>query len=455
MAAREVDVPVLPLARLAPVIGAERMRLLEESASALVGRIRNRTVWQVNSTATGGGVAEMLPVLVGYARDAGADVRWLVIEGDAAFFAITKRLHNRIHGASGDDGSLGSAEANHYAEVTEANAAAFRDHVRPGDVVVLHDPQTAGLVAPLQEHGARVVWRCHIGADRASETTAEAWAFLRPMVESADALVFSRDAYVPGWVRPRQAVVIPPSIDPLSPKNRELSTDEQVVILRSVGLFDSKPPQPTRAEVVGGPVDQESPLVVQVSRWDRLKDMAGVMAGFVDHLDHPEAVLALVGPDVSEVPDDPEGLAVYEECVAHWQSLDRQAQERVRLITLPLDDVDENALTVNALQRHARVVVQKSLAEGFGLTVAEGMWKGRPVVGSAVGGIPDQIAPGTGVLLDDASDLEAFGRALGELLADPPLVEELGAAAHEHIRQHFVGDAHLRRWIALVDDLLD
>ena len=447
--------PVLPLARLAPVIGSERMALLQASASDLVGRLRGHAVWQVNSTATGGGVAEMLPVLVGYACDAGADVRWLVIDGDADFFAITKRLHNRIHGAKGDDGILGNDEAHHYAEITRSNATALRDRVQPGDVVVLHDPQTAGLVTPLQQHGARVVWRCHIGADTANETTDEAWSFLQPLIRDADLLVFSRSAYVPDWVPPDKAVIIPPSIDPLSSKNRELEPDEQAEILRAVGLFDSDPPQPARAEVVGGPVDPDTALVVQVSRWDRLKDMGGVMRGFLDHLTDSDAVLALVGPDVSGISDDPEGLEVYEECVAQWESLGARSRERVRLITLPLDDVDENAEMVNALQRHARVVVQKSLAEGFGLTVAEGMWKGRPVIGSAVGGIPDQIAPGTGVLLDNPSDLNAFGRALGDLLADPSLIEELGAAAHEHIRQHFVGDAHLRRWIALVDRLLD
>ena len=454
MAASEVDVPTLPLARLAPVIGSERMTLLQTGASDLVGRLDGHTIWQVNSTATGGGVAEMLAVLVGYARDAGADVRWLVIEGDAEFFAITKRLHNRIHGAAGDEGALGDAEAHHYAEITRANAEAMRERVRPGDVVVLHDPQTAGLVSPLQEHGARVVWRCHIGADTTDATTDEAWSFLQPLVSDSDLLVFSRAAYVPNWVAPERAVVVPPSIDPLSSKNRELAPDEQQEILRTIGFLDEEPARPSRAEVVGGPVDHDAPLVVQISRWDRLKDMSGVMRGFVDHLGDTDAVLALVGPDVSRVSDDPEGLAVYEECVARWEALDRRSQERVRLITLPMDDVDENAEMVNALQRHARVVVQKSLAEGFGLTVAEGMWKGRPVIGSAVGGIPDQIAPGTGVLLDDPRDLEAFGTSLRDLLADSDRMNQMGPAAHEHIRQHFVGDAHLLRWIDVVERLL-
>lgn len=435
--------PVLPLDRLAPVIGRDRMEALQAGAGRVVARLGERRVWQVNSTATGGGVAEMLPVLVGYAKASGADVRWVVISGDPDFFAVTKRLHNRIHGAAGDDGALGEVEFDHYARITDENARSLMEQVRPGDVVVLHDPQTAGLVAPLQGAGARVVWRSHIGADRENDQTREAWGFLRPLVEGADCLVFSRSAYVPDWVPATKSAVIPPSIDPLSSKNRELTDTERVEILRKVGSFD-------------GSLAPDAPFVVQVSRWDRLKDMPGVMRGFVDHLvTYTDAVLGLVGPDVSGISDDPEGQAVYEECVALWESLPSAQRARVRLISLPVDDVDENAQMVNAIQRHASVVVQKSLAEGFGLTVSEGMWKSRPVIGSAVGGIPDQIAPGTGVLLEDPTDLDTFGRELRSLLEDEPRVASMGSAAHEHIRANFVGDAHLLRWIAVVDRMLD
>lgn len=443
MATHEVEVPVLALDRLAPVIGQERVQAVQSQAGRIVARLGERRVWQVNSTATGGGVAEMLPVLVGYARASGADVRWVVIDGDPEFFAITKRLHNRVHGAAGDGGALGDAELAHYAQITDANARSLLERVDPGDVVVLHDPQTAGLVAPLQAAGVGVIWRSHIGADRENDHTREAWRFLRPLVEGADTLVFSRAAYVPDWVPASKSAVIPPSIDPLSPKNRELTAVESAEILGRVGLFD-------------GAFTPDAPLVVQVSRWDRLKDMPGVMRGFVDHLSTAsDAVLALVGPDVSGVSDDPEGHAVYVECTDVWESLPSGQRARVRLISLPVDDVDANAEMVNAIQRHASVVVQKSLAEGFGLTVSEGMWKSRPVIGSAVGGIPDQIAPGTGLLLDDPTDLDTFGRELRDLLGDEARMASMGAAAHEHIRANFVGDAHLLRWIAVVDRLLD
>src|SRR5262249_32663600 len=171
-------------------------------------------------------------------------------------------------------------------------------------------------------------------------------------------------------------------------------------------------------------------VVVQVSRWDRLKDMAGVMRGFAEHaLPEQDAYLMLVGPSVSGVTDDPEGAEGYAECLTQWGHLPARAREQGVLVTLPVDDVEENAAMVNAIQRRSMVIVQKSLAEGFGLTVAEGMWKGRPVIGSAVGGIVDQIADGTGILLPDPTDLAAFGSNLAWLLARPEEAARMGAAA--------------------------
>ena len=198
-----------------------------------------------------------------------------------------------------------------------------------------------------------------------------------------------------------------------------------------------------------GPAD---PVVVQVSRWDRLKDMSGVMRGFAEHVVPGGAgYLMLVGPMMSEVADDPEGALVLAECLAQWRGLPAAARARVLLVTLPLDDVEENAAMVNAIQRHAAVIVQKSIAEGFGLTVAEGMWKGRPVIGSAVGGILDQIADGTGILLPDPADLGAFGSAVRRLLDNPDEAGRMGKAGQEHIRENYVGDRHLMRWAQLID----
>jgi trehalose synthase len=467
----EVDVPDLPLTRFLDLVGAERHDRLLAAEERTAAHLDGHAVWNVNSTASGGGVAEMLQVLVGYARGAGLDVRWLVTRGDPAFFDITKRLHNRIHGWPGDGGELGAAEAQHYARVCESNVEPLISRIRPGDVVLLHDPQTAGLVRPLTDAGAHVVWRCHIGADRDNDWTADAWEFLRPHLEVCPAFVFSREPHVPSTIPRQRVAVIPPSIDPFSPKNQALDPSTVAGILGRIGVTAGSD-GPTRfsrrdgtdgqvqrrADIVSeeGALDPDVPLVVQVSRWDRLKDMAGVMNGFASCVvpRAADAQLALVGPSVEGVGDDPEGAAVLGECIRAWEALPADARRRVRLISLPMDDVDENAAMVNALQRHATVVVQKSLAEGFGLTVAEGMWKGKPVVASRVGGIVDQVVPGTGILLDDPADLEAFGAALAELLSRPDDIRLLGERARHHVLDHFVGDRHLLRYADLIELLL-
>ena len=280
-----------------------------------------------------------------------------------------------------------------------------------------------------------MVWRCHIGVGWENDVTRAGWEFLRPHLAAAEAYVFSRREYVPSWIPASKVWIIPPSIDPFSPKNQPLDADTVRAILARLGVLDGAAPVvPARFVRRDGDVDTvtrpaviigegrpgpDDPVLVQVSRWDRLKDMAGVMRGFADHVvPGGDGYLMLVGPSVKDVSDDPEGAAVYGECLLQWHDLSPAARARTLLVTLPLDDIDENAAMVNALQRHATVIVQKSLAEGFGLTVAEGMWKGRPVIGSAVGGIIDQIAEGTGILLPDPADLTAFGSAARLLLGD-------------------------------------
>ena len=463
---QDVVVPATPVAVLEPVIGTVRYARLVTAAAGFRDRLGRRTIWNLNSTAAGGGVAEMLQVLVGYVAGLDIAVRWAVVGGDPDFFAITKKLHNQIHGQPGG-GPLGRADASHYAQVLAANADELLRQVRPGDVVLLHDPQTAGLAAPLVRAGARVVWRCHIGVDWQNDTTRAAWDFLRPYLAPAHAFVFSRRQYVPPWIPPEQAWIIPPSIDPFSAKNQHLGPAAVQAILATTGVLDGGPPPApgrftrrdgTTAEVIrAGMVTGEGrpgladPVIVQVSRWDRLKDMSGVMRGFAEHVPGGAGYLMLVGPMMSEVADDPEGALVLAECQAQWRDLPAAARARVLLVTLPLDDIEENAAMVNAIQRHATMIVQKSLAEGFGLTVAEGMWKRRPVIGSAVGGIQDQIADGTGILLHDPADLPAFGSAVRQLLDNPDIAQRMGKAGQEHIRQHFIGDRHLLQWSQLID----
>jgi trehalose synthase len=470
---REVEVTAEPLSVFQPLIGADRYAQLEAAAEASRTRLAGRVVWNVNSTASGGGVAEMLRVLVGYGQGAGLDARWVVVEGDPDFFAITKRIHNRLHGLEGDGGALGPAEADHYANVTATNGYALLERVRSGDIVLLHDPQTAGMALVLAEAGVKMIWRCHIGSDQSNGWTDEAWALLRPHLSSCDAFVFSRREYAPAWVRAELVSVIAPSIDPFSPKNQMLSDADLPAFLSRIGLSsdrDGASARFTRADktqgevtraasvVSDGPFDPDRPLVLQVSRWDRLKDMLGVMAGFatqvVGRADDCGAQLALVGPSVEGVADDPEGAEVLAECISSWAVLPSAARRRIFLVSLPMIDVDENAAMVNALQRSAQIIIQKSLAEGFGLTVAEGMWKGKPVVASRVGGIIDQVVPGTGVLLDDPSDLDTYGQTLARLLAQPDEMGRMGDRARRHVLREFIGDRHLLQYAALIERLL-
>jgi trehalose synthase len=247
----------------------------------------------------------------------------------------------------------------------------------------------------------------------------------------------------------------PPSIDPLSEKNRPIAPADCVQILRLAGLLAGDHTTGSNGAAHTRPPSPEARLVVQVSRWDRLKDMPGVIAGFAEAPVLDDVHLMLVGPDVTAVVDDPEGAEVLAQCVATWQGLPGRVRDRVHLASVPMTDPDENARIVNAIQRHASVVLQKSLAEGFGLTVAEAMWKSRAVVATAVGGIQDQIQDGTdGLLVKEPDDLRAFGDAVARLLADPALADRLGTAAHETVRSRFLGDRHPAQYGALLDSVL-
>ncbi|HEY3529096.1 MAG TPA: glycosyltransferase [Nocardioides sp.] len=476
---QEVEVGTVPLDRLAGILSPERAERMAASAARARDRLGDHVVWHVNATAHGGGVAEMLKVLLAYGRDAKIENRWLVLDGDPEFFDITKRVHNRIHGEAGDGGPLGDAEHHHYRRVLTDNLRELVSRVSAGDVVVLHDPQPAGLCHGLRDAGVHVVWRCHIGSDDSNDRSDEGWGFLRGYVEGADAFVFSRRVYAPSWVDGARLVVIPPSIDPFSNKNVELTASEVRSVLAGVGLVaDEGPADSVRFKrrdgtdgwvrthresgglvLDGPPPPHDARLVVQVSRWDRLKDMAGVMDGFAELVadgTHDGAHLLLAGPSVTGVTDDPEGAEVLEACRAQWRQLPDPIRDRVHLASIPMDDLDENAIIVNAVQRHAYAVVQKSLMEGFGLTVTEAMWKERPVVASRVGGIQDQIVDGRdGLLLDDPTDPQAFAATLGRLLVDPALADRLGAAGRERVLEEFLGDRHLEQYVDLFSRLVD
>jgi trehalose synthase len=266
--------------------------------------------------------------------------------------------------------------------------------------------------------------------------------------------------------------VIAPTIDAFAPKNQELSGEVVAAILATAGLveaeadavpeFERQDGSKARVERAATTIEDSrlqpgDAYVLQVSRWDALKDPIGVLDGFVEHVaPHTDAHLVYAGPDVEAVSDDPEGAQVLEQAKARFEAMDAETRAHVHLVLLPMEDLEENAVIVNALQRGAAIVVQKSLAEGFGLTVAEAMWKSRPVVASRIGGIQDQIEDGrSGVLLDDPEDLEAYGKALLELLEDPARAREMGERAHDRVRGRFLGSQSLLEYLAVVRHVLE
>lgn len=471
------------VAHLAPAVAE-----LHLEADGVVGRLHGRTVWMVSSTARGGGVAEMLPPIVSLLRDLGVRVEWVVIGSDQpAFFDLTKRLHNLIHGVG--DPQLGAEERALYERVNRENAASLRELVRPGDVLIVHDPQPLALAVELRRHLPLVtIWRSHIGLDVENAATQAAWAFLDPYFEAYDAAVFSAPEYIPACLA-RRATVIPPGIDPLAPKNRELSLRETIEILCRSGMIPC--PGPT----VGGPYANlahrvnadgsvapanvtESiglltrPVVTQVSRWDRLKGFLPLMEAFAGlkrsiydgeveldpvyrrRLDLVRLVLA--GPDPSAIQDDPEGREVLAELRGAYRALHPAVQDDIALLLLPMRSVDENAHMVNALQRASTIVAQNSLREGFGLTVAEAMWKRVPVLtNSRACGPRQQVRDGVdGRLIGDPEDRAELQRALEDMLSDQERLDRWGHSAQRRVHDQFLVLTQLRAWGRMLESLL-
>ncbi len=293
----EVPIPPRPADRLRTMAGEEAGEQYDALVRDARAALRGRRVWHVNATAEGGGVAELLAGTLGYLPVDGIETHRLVIEGDARFFEITKRIHNRLHGDLGDGGSLGEPERRHYDDTMARELTDMLRLVRAEDLVVVHDPQPLGLVPGLATTGATVVWTCHVGADTPNDITRSAWDFLRDDVRWARAATFTRQAYAWDGLDPNAIRVIPPCIDPLSLKNVELKESHVSDILIAAGILDgatahpvaftrldgSEAPVAHRAQVLGtATVPQHAPLVVQVSRWDALKDPLGVMVGFAD-----------------------------------------------------------------------------------------------------------------------------------------------------------------------------
>jgi trehalose synthase len=472
MTLKDVEVARLDPGRFEAELDPDSCRRFLGRLELAADRLAGRRLWHVNSTEQGGGVAEMLHFLLGYLAGAGIDTRWVVIEGNEEFFQVTKRIHHLLHGQPGDARELDEPARASFRQTLKEALGELQQRVEPGDVVVLHDPQTAGLVPALKQQGAVVIWSCHVGVDQPNDLARTAWEFMRPAVQRADAYVFSRPAYCwEGLDRDRLAV-IPPCIDAFAPKNQPMAPPTVSAVLQAAGILDARTgdlPAPVfrhldgspgrvvgRAEMIQDePIPPAVPMVLQVSRWDPLKDPLGVLQGFIGHVpDRLGAHLVLAGPAAISVSDDPESGQVLQEVRRAAAALPTTARARLHLACLPMDDLEENGAVVNALQRRADVIVQKSLAEGFGLTVAEAMWKARPVLASRVGGIQDQITHDrSGLLLDDPSDLAAFGRATATLLEEHDRAARLGREAHRSVCQDYLAPRRLTQELDLIQRL--
>lgn len=362
------------------------------------------TIVHVNSTATGGGVAEILRRLVPLQRGLGLDSRWLVMDGDDAFFRTTKKLHNALQGSPEE---IGGGEWQHYIEVNRANLDRARPLLENADFVVIHDPQPAALLGLTGRVRGRWAWRCHIDLSRPHRPV---WRRLREEVERYELSIFSLAAF--SRRLRHQQVLIPPAIDPLTDKNRPLGDAEVADVCRRLG------------------VRQDVPLFVQVSRFDRFKDPVGVIRAFRALRRHREATLVLAGGSAD---DDPEGSEVV-------RGVREEAGDSDDILVLELPP--DSHRDINALQRAATVVIQKSLMEGFGLVVTEGLWKGKPVIGGAVGGITLQVRDGfTGYLV---RTVEGCAYRMRQLLRRPRAAEEMGRNGRELVRGHYLITRQLR-----------
>ena len=393
-----------------PIVGDDVISGLYRRAASL----RGKRVLHVNSTYQSGGVAEMIVSLVPLMNSIGIDTCWNILHGDDKFFAITKNFHNALQGQAV---AFSGEEKDLYIRTNETFSGQMMiDH----DLVVIHDPQPLPLIRFYQK-SQPWVWRCHVDL---SNPNPALWEFLKDFVLDYDRMVISHENYRRRGMTMEQWICRP-AIDPLSEKNRDLSGSEIAGLLAKYGV----------------PTDK--PLVTQISRFDKWKDPQGVVDVFCEVRKHVDCRLVLCG---SMAPDDPEGWAIY-----------RQVEDAVR----PLIDAGdvilitaEDHLLVNALQRASAVIIQKSLREGFGLTVTEGLWKGRPVIASRVGGIPLQIEDGVTGFLLDPTDTEGFARRVRQILENPELGERLGRAGKEHVRQHFLITRLLSDYLDMLNEEL-
>src|SRR5437868_10691382 len=399
--------PAPKLADYEPIIGKSQLDELRFVASAL----RGKRVKMVNSTAVGGGVAEMLNRLVPLLDELEIKTAWDVITGGNDFFEVTKGFHNALHGG---EFTLTQQARDVFMLHTEQNRQRM---TFDEDFVVIHDPQPAGLVASKTSNPGHWIWRCHIDL---SHPNPEVWKFLQPMIEQYDAAVFSSPAFARSLAIPQ--ALFYPCIDPLSEKNKDLDEKYIQEVCDNFG------------------VDRSRPIVTQISRFDRLKDPLGVIQAYKLAKKYVDCQLVLAGGGAT---DDPEGAIVLQEV------MDAAGEDPdVIILNLP----PWSALEINALQRASTLIVQKSLKEGFGLTVTEGLWKSKPTIAGAVGGIPTQVIHKlTGVLVHS---VEGCAYQIRYLLTHPEFAQQMGKNGREHVKENFLMTTNVKRWLLLFQILL-
>lgn len=382
-----------------PIVGqpvVDDLRLLSE-------KLKGRVIQNINSTPVGGGVAEILNRMVPLLKELGIDARWDVIKGGIQFFEVTKKFHNALHGRLED---LGQHDFDIFMETSEKN---IQDVDTYGDIVFVHDPQPIALIN--KKTNNKWLWRCHIDV---SDPDDKVWKFLMEFIVKYDSAVFSAPSF--SHQLPIRQFLIAPSIDPLSDKNKELSQEIVDSVLKKYCI------------------QKDKPIITQISRFDRLKDPVGVIEAYQQVKKYINCQLILAG---GTAVDDPEGIAVLDEVK------ERSKQDKdIHILLLPQNDIE-----VNALQRASTVILQKSLKEGFGLTVAEALWKGKPVVASHVGGIPLQIKHKYSGLLCHSVEGAAF--AIKQLLNSPEYAKKLGENGREHIKNNFLLTRHLKEYMLL------
>jgi len=372
----------------------------------LAQRLQGKIIQNINSTAVGGGVAEILTRIIPLLRQLGVDARWDVIKGNERFFGITKKIHNALHGVNIE---ISPQDLEYFLETNRDNAQEMNLY---GDILFIHDSQPIALVEKKKEIGKKWLWRCHVDFTRPKQ---DIMNFLRSYIEKYDAVVFSAPPFAIDINLPQ--VLISPSIDPLSDKNKELPPEIIAPVLERFGI------------------DKSRPIITQISRFDYLKDPVGVIKAYKMCKKHIDCQLILAGGGAT---DDPEGLIVLEEV----KSAAADDPDVHILLLPPASDIE-----INALQRASTVILQKSLKEGFGLTVAEALWKAKPVIAGAVGGIPIQITHKYSGILTHS--IEGTAYYLKQLINEPEYAKKLGENGREHIKNNFLITRHLRDYLLL------